>query len=277
MRFVAVLICFFALLPVQILNVPDLAAGQTIDRIRANGELVLGTPGDFPPFSVTSEQGDLIGFDISLARELARTMGVNLRIVRLPFGELIDSLKAGDVDMIMSGLSVTPRRNMEIAFVGPYGNSGQAFIGRREITESLSEPLDLNREGLRIAVLQDTTAEMTARAVLPQTEVTYTKSLDQSLILLLNGEIDGLISDYPYCKVAEFKYRDQGLLVFDKILSFEHLGIGVAGDDALFINLLTNYLNLLVGSGALKAMQEFWFKSSDWISSIPDLTILKDF
>ncbi len=277
MRFVAVLICFVAQLSFQAIDVPDLAAGQTIDRIRSTGELLLGTPGDFPPFSVTSEQGDLIGFDISLARELARTMGVNLRIVRLPFGELIASLKAGDVDMIMSGLSVTPRRNMEIAFVGPYGNSGQAFIGRREITESLSEPIDLNREGLRIAVLQDTTADLTARAVLPQTEVTYTKSLDQSLILLLNGDIDGLISDYPYCKVAEFKYRDQGLQVFEKILSFEHLGIGVAGDDALFINLLTNYLNLLVGSGALKAMQEYWFKSSDWISSLPDLTILKDF
>lgn len=277
MRFVAVLICFIAQLSFQVIDVPDLAAGQTIDRIRSTGELLLGTPGDFPPFSVTSEQGDLIGFDISLARELARTMGVNLRIVRLPFGELIASLKAGDVDMIMSGLSVTPRRNMEIAFVGPYGNSGQAFIGRREITESLSEPIDLNREGLRIAVLQDTTADLTARAVLPQTEVTYTKSLDQSLILLLNGDIDGLISDYPYCKVAEFKYRDQGLQVFEKILSFEHLGIGVAGDDALFINLLTNYLNLLVGSGALKAMQEYWFKSSDWISSLPDLTILKDF
>ncbi len=277
MRFVAVLICIIAQLSFQVIDVPDLAAGQTIDRIRSTGELVLGTPGDFPPFSVTSEQGDLIGFDISLAREFARTMGVNLRIVRLPFGELITSLKAGDVDMIMSGLSITPRRNMEIAFVGPYGNSGQAFIGRREITESLSEPIDLNREGLRIAVLQDTTADLTARAVLPQTEVTYTKSLDQSLILLLNGDIDGLISDYPYCKVAEFKYRDQGLQVFEKILSFEHLGIGVAGDDALFINLLTNYLNLLVGSGALKAMQDFWFKSSDWISSLPDLTILKDF
>jgi polar amino acid transport system substrate-binding protein len=277
MRFFAVLIFVFAQLSFQLTDVSDLTAGQTIDRIRSNGELVLGTPGDFPPFSVTSEQGDLIGFDISLARELARTMGVNLRIIRLPFGELIASLKAGEVDIIMSGLSVTPKRNMEIAFVGPYGNSGQAFIGRRDITESLSEPIDLNREKLRIAVLQDTTADLTARAVLPQTEVIYTKSLDQSLILLLNGDIDGLISDYPYCKVAEFKYRDQGLLVFDKVLSFEHLGIGVAGDDALFINLMTNYLNLLVGSGALKAMQEFWFKSSDWISSIPDLTILKDF
>ena len=252
-------------------------AGPTIDRIKTNGELVLGTPGDFPPFSVTSAQGDLIGFDISLARELAKFMGVNLRIVRLPFHELIPNLKSGTVDMIMSGLSITPMRNMEIAFIGPYGNSGQAFIGKTELTETLSEPLDLNQKGLKIAVLQDTTAVMTIRSVLPKTEVVYTQSLDQSLIMLLNGEIDGLISDYPYCKVAEFKYKDQGLTVFDKILSFEQLGIGIGPDDPLFINLLTNYLNLLVGSGALRAMQEFWFKSSDWISNIPDLTILKDF
>src|SRR5210317_1233733 len=122
-------------------------AGHVIDRIKANGELVLGTPGDFPPFSVTSDQGDLICFDISLARELAKSMNVNLRIVRLPFHELIPNLEEETVDMIMSGLSITPRRNMAIAFVGPYGNSGQAFLGRNEIIESLDEPLDLNREG----------------------------------------------------------------------------------------------------------------------------------
>ncbi len=139
------------------------AAGKVIERIQTSGELVLGTPGDFPPFSVTSDQGDLIGFDISLARELAKSMNVNLRIARLPFHELIPSLEAGAVDMIMSGLSITPRRNMQIAFVGPYGNSGQAFLGKNEIVASLQEPLDLNTEGLKIAVLQNTTAELTRR------------------------------------------------------------------------------------------------------------------
>ncbi len=252
-------------------------AGHVIDRIKANGELVLGTPGDFPPFSVTSDQGDLIGFDISLARELAKSMNVNLRIVRLPFHELIPNLEEETVDMIMSGLSITPRRNMEIAFVGPYGNSGQAFLGRNEIIESLDEPLDLNREGLRIAVLSDTTAEMTVRVVLPMAEAIFTTSLDQALIKLLNNEIDGIISDYPFCKVAEFRYKERGFSVYEKILSYEQLGIGVPAGDPLFINLLENYLNLLIGSGALKAMQEFWFKSSDWIVSLPDLTVLKDF
>lgn len=255
----------------------ETVAGPTIDRIRTNKELVLGTPGDFPPFSVIADQGDLIGFDISLVRELAKSMGVNLRIVRIPFSELEANLKDGKVDIIMSGLSVTPRRNMEIAFVGPYGNSGQAFIGRKEVTDSIADPLDLNRANLKIGVLQNTTAEFTVKTLLPMTEIVFTQSLDQALIKLLNGEIDGLISDYPYCKVAEYRYKDEGLLVYDKILSFEQLGIGVAPDDPLFINLLTNYLNLLIGSGALKAMQEYWFKSSDWIVTLPDLIIFKDF
>lgn len=270
-------ICLLSLLLCAI-GIPDTSlAGPTIERIRTNKELVLGTPGDFPPFSVISEQGDLIGFDISLARELAKSMGVNLRIVRLPFPELQHNLEEANVDIIMSGLSITPRRNMDIAFVGPYGNSGQAFLGKKEIIDSLGEPLDLNRENLKIGVLQDTTAEFTLKVLLPKTEAVFTRSLDQALIKLLNGEIDGLISDYPYCKVAEYRYRDQGLLVYDKILSFEQLGIGVSPDDPLFINLLTNYLNLLVGSGALKAMQEYWFKSSEWIPALPDLTIFKDF
>jgi polar amino acid transport system substrate-binding protein len=252
-------------------------AGEVIERIRATNELVLGTPGDFPPFSVTSEQGELLGFDISLARELARTMGVNLRIVRLPFSALPENLLAGEVDIIMTGLSITAKRNMDIAFIGPYGNSGQAFLGNKEIIERLEDPLDLNRENLSIAVLKDTTADITVRVVLPKTNLVYTGSLDEALIKLLKKEVDGLISDYPYCKVAEFRYKTQGIQVFEKVLTFEQLGIGISPDDFLFANLLRNYLNLVAGSGALEAMQEYWFKNSNWVKDLPDLNVLKNF
>lgn len=258
-------------------SAPASHAGRIIDRIRASGELVLGTPGDFPPFSVTSTQGDLIGFDISLARELARKMGVNLQIKRYPFSELIEELLKGNVDLIMTGMSITPQRNMDIAFVGPYGTSGQSFFGRAEITELLSDPLDLNQEGLKIGVLKDTTADITARTLFPKVDIIYSESLDQSMILLLNGKIDGIISDYPYCKVAQFRYKNEGLQVFEKILTFEQLGIGVSPDDFLFVNLLQNYINNMAGSGAIQTMQEFWFKNSGWIEQVPDLRILKDF
>ena len=253
------------------------SAGRVIDRIEFNNELVLGTPGDFPPFSVTTAQGDLIGFDISLARELARNLGVRLKIKRFAFSDLTDELLKGNVDLIMSGLSITAKRNMEIAFVGPYGNTGQTFLGREEIVETLVEPLDLNQKGLTVSVLKNTTADLAARTLFPDIELVYAESLDQALILLLNNKVDGLISDYPYCKVAQFRYKDQGIRVFEKILTFEQLGIGAPPDDFLFVNLLQNYLNNLAGSGALQIMQEYWFKNSGWIPQLPDLNILKDF
>ena len=92
----------------------DAQAGQVIDRIRSNGELVLGTPGDFPPFSVTSDQGDLIGFDISLARELAKSMNVNLRTVRLPFHELIPNLESGKVENLTRAKTYTATRMPQV-------------------------------------------------------------------------------------------------------------------------------------------------------------------
>ncbi|MEE4166147.1 MAG: transporter substrate-binding domain-containing protein [Desulfocapsaceae bacterium] len=268
--------CFVSALLV-LSNAPPLRAGQVIDRIRASGELVLGTPGDLPPFSVSTTSGELIGFDISFARELARNMGVNLQIKRFPFSELIEELLKGNVDIIMTGLSITARRNMEIAFVGPYGSSGQAFFGREELTRSLEDPLDLNQDGLKIGVLKNTTADTTVRALFPKVTPVYSESLDQALIMVLNGEVDGLISDYPYCKVSQYRYKEEGLRVFEKILSFEQLGIGVPPDDFLFINLLQNYINMMAGSGAIQTMQEYWFKNSDWIEQLPDLRILKNF
>ena len=256
---------------------PPSSAGLVIERIRAEGELVLGTPGDLPPFSAATTSGELIGFDISFARELARNMGVNLRIKRFPFSELTEELLKGNVDLIMSGLSITARSNMEIAYVGPYGSSGQAFFGREEISLALEDPLDLNQAGLKIGVLKNTTADMTLRTLFTKVTPVYSDSLDQALILLLDGRIDGIISDYPFCKVSQFRYKDEGLRVFEKILSFEQLGIGVSPDDALFINLLQNYINMMAGSGAIQTMQEYWFKNSSWIEQLPDLRILKNF
>lgn len=271
-------LCGYFVAALLVFNLASLSqAGPVIDRIRAGGELVLGTPGDLPPFSVATDSGELIGFDISFARELAKNMDVNLRIKRFPFSELIEELLKGNVDLIMTGLSITARRNMEIAFVGPYGSSGQAFLGREELTRTLVDPLDLNQDEIKIGVLKSTTADMTIKTLFPRATPVYSESLDQALIMLLEGEIDGLISDYPYCKVAQFRYKDEGLRVFEKILSFEQLGIGVSPDDFLFINLLQNYINMMAGSGAIQTMQEYWFKNSGWIEELPDLRILKNF
>ncbi|MCF6187172.1 MAG: transporter substrate-binding domain-containing protein [Desulfobulbaceae bacterium] len=252
-----------------------LLAGSVIDRIHSSQTLVVGTPGDSPPFSVTTSSGKLIGMDIDIVKNLAAMMKVNIRFERMEFAKLIPALQEGKIDLAVSGITMSPERNMQVAFIGPYAVSGQSLLGKRSLMEGITDLKQLGDARLKIAALKGTTSEAIADKI-PKATITRTDTLDQSLMLLLAGKVDALLADYPFCKVTEFRYPDRGIVMFDKPLTFEPLGIAVAGDDALFINLLTNYLSIMTGSGTLKQLQNYWFKSNKWIKNLPDVEFFKD-
>ena len=262
------LICLIA--PAQLI------AGQVTERITANKTLVVGTPGDFPPFTASTSTGQLIGLDIDLARNLAGWLQVRIEFKQMEFSELMPALEADKIDMAMSGMTMTPLRNLRTAFIGPYALSGQSILGKKTILEQVSTPEDLKRLTCCVAVLKGTTGETMAENLLPDANIISTSTLDESLMLLLDSKVDAIVADYPFCRVAEFRYKDRGLSMFDKPLTFEPVGIAVSGKDPLFINLIENYLSLMTGSGALKQLQDKWFKSNDWMKELPDLDFFRE-
>jgi polar amino acid transport system substrate-binding protein len=86
---------------------------------------VVGTSGAQPPLTATSKKGEIIGLDVDIARAIAAAMGVKLKLVPMPFAELLPALEAGKVDMILSGMTITGERNRKAAFLGPYLVTGQ--------------------------------------------------------------------------------------------------------------------------------------------------------
>ena len=254
----------------------QLIAGQVTERIITSKTLVVGTPGDFPPFTATTSTGQLIGFDIDLARNLAGWLQVKIEFKQMEFSELMPALEADKIDMAMSGITITPLRNLRGAFIGPYALSGQSILGKKSILEQVSTPEDLRRLTCCVAVLKGTTGETMAKNLLPDANIISTSTLDESLMLLLDGKVDAIVADYPFCRVAEFRYKDRGLAMFDKPLTFEPVGIAVSADDPLFVNLVQNYLTVMTGSGALKQLQEKWFKSNDWMKELPDLDFFRE-
>ncbi len=268
------ILCITAFLACTFFTDP-LLAGSVIDRIHSSKTLVVGTPGDFPPFSVTTSSGKLIGMDIDIVKNLAAMMKVNIRFKRMEFAKLIPALQKGKIDLAVSGITMSPERNMQVAFIGPYAVSGQSLLGKQSLLETITDLKQLGDAQLKIAALKGTTSETIADKI-PRATITRTDTLDQSLMLLLDGKVDALLADYPFCKVAEFRYPDRGIAMFDKPLTFEPLGIAAAGDDPLFLNLLTNYLSILTGSGTLKQLQDYWFKSDEWIKKLPDVEFFKD-
>ncbi len=266
-----------ALISLSCLFIPvQLTAGQVTERIIAGKTLVVGTPGDFPPFTASTSTGQLIGLDIDLARNLAGWLQVGIEFQQMEFSELLPALQADKIDLALSGMTITPLRNMQAAFVGPYALSGQSILGKKTILEQVSTPEDLRKLTCCVAVLKGTTGEKMAEKMLPDANIISTSTLDESLILLLDGKVDAIVADYPFCRVAEFRYRDRGFTMFDSPLTFEPVGIAVSAKDHLFINLMENYLSTMTGSGALKQLQEKWFNSNDWMKELPDLDFFRE-
>ena len=268
------IVLFFAFL--LILLPQFLIAGTVTERIQATNTLVVGTPGDFPPFSAATIRGTMIGLDIDLAKNLAAGLGVKLKLQQMEFAKLIPAVKDGTIDIALSGITMMPGRNMEVAFIGPYAASGQALLGSKEQIAAITSNEDLATLSIRLAALKGTTSEKAAREGLRNAKITLTDTHDQSLMLLLGGKVDAILADFPFCKVAEARYADHDFAVLDQPLTFEPLGIAVSGDDPLFINLIQNYLILMEGTGTLNKMKERWFKHGDWIKELPDMNFFKD-
>jgi polar amino acid transport system substrate-binding protein len=244
------------------------SAGPTIDGILKKKVLVVGTSASYPPLSFKTKSGKVLGLDMDLAQAMASAMGVKLKIEVIPFDELIPALEKGKIDMIMSCMTITPDRNLRIAYVGPYFLSGQAILTTKDIALNINGPADVNNQNFSIALPRGTTTEMIAKKMLPQAKLVIVKSNDEALDLLKAKTVKAIMSDYPYVVVEAFRYKDKGF-VANQPFSAEPIGIGVRQDDPLLINWIGNFLNMLKGDGLLNLLTQRWMADSSWIAELP--------
>ena len=271
MRFPVALTALAAFLPLvaacaSSLQPPPSSPG--LSRIQARGELVVGTAASMPPLNMTTQKGEIIGFEIDLARGIAEAMNVRLRLVSIPFAGLLPALEAGQVDMILSGLSITPARNMRVAFVGPYFVSGKSFLTKVE-TFSAKGSTDLNHPSIRLAALQASTSQTFVQQNIPRATLVLTKDYDEAIALVVQGKVDAMIADLPACVYTVQRYPDRGLYAPTTPLNYEPIGIALPGNDPLLVNWAQNWLREQEATGALQETRDRWFNDVSWLNRLP--------
>jgi polar amino acid transport system substrate-binding protein len=242
-------------------------AGDILDRILKKGELVVGITGTQPPLNATTKDGKIIGLDADIARLIAGSMGVKVRFETMSFAELLPALHADKVDLILSSMTMTPRRNLKVAFVGPYYISGKGMLTKTQTIATLQAADSLNDPKFKIGALKASTSQAFVEGTTPQAKLVSAESYDEALGFLFEDKIDVLIADYPFCAFTAFRYQEKGLVAGQSRLTFEPIGIAVK-EDTLFINWLNNYMKMLDGSGQLRKMNDHWFKNSSWIKDL---------
>src|SRR5882757_1976426 len=142
------------------------AVGQKVlGSIVKNGEIRIGTTGTQPPYSMKSKTGELVGYEIDLAKALSTNMGVKLKLVEIPFSGLMDALKSGKIDAIMSGMTITPERNLTALFAGPYIISGKSILTKSSKVAAFTTD-SADGKKYKIVCLKGSTSEEFVKTVL---------------------------------------------------------------------------------------------------------------
>ena len=132
-----------------------LASESVIEQIKQDGVIRIGLS-LFVPWSMRDKNGDLIGYELDVGRKLAEDMGVEVEFVPTAWDGIIPALVSGNFDVIISGMSYTPQRNLTVNFSNPYAFTGLAILANKEMTAGMSLE-DLNSPDVTFAARRGAT------------------------------------------------------------------------------------------------------------------------
>jgi polar amino acid transport system substrate-binding protein len=251
------------LLPVLLLatgsNALATTEGSALDRIQERGKLILGTSGNMPSMSQIGSDGKVGGFDIDLALIMASLMEVELVIEQIDFDQLLPALEVGKVDVVISNVTITPKRNMNVAFVGPYLTSGKCIVSKDEALAKADQESKQTIANPKLAVLKGSTSEDFARQLFSNATVVTVEDFADAAEMVKNDEIGGMLTDYPICMAILKENPDAGFITLFSLLTYEPIGIALPANDAQFINWTQNFLNRLEATDTLEGLSQSWF------------------
>jgi len=186
------------------------AAGTTLEKVKEKGVITVGNSPDYPPFESIGDNGERVGFDIDLLDAVAQKIGVKVQWVTMEFAAIVTAVQSGQVDMGMSGFSITPERREQVGFSAPYFASGQVIVTRPD--SDIKNVVDLN--GKKIAVQLGTTGEQQADKI-EGASVIKPESYSIAFMMLHNNAADAVIADLSvadeYMKNGTFKKAGEPL------------------------------------------------------------------
>lgn len=250
--------------------VADLSADSSVlERVLKSSTLKVGMSGNQPPMNARDREGQMMGLEVDLAKMLAMAMDVELEIVTKPFPELFSALEGGEVDIVMSGITITSKRATKVSFVGPYMLSGKSILTKSDLLASADDAEELNEEHLIVAVLKNSTSQAFVEKYLPKVKVLATDDYDSAVGMVIDGRATLMVADMPVCVVSVLKNPEADLETLTRPLTVEPFGIAVPAADTQLLNLIQNYFETIKEMGALENLKRKWLDDGVWLDSLP--------
>ena len=220
--------------------------------------LKVGVSTNAPPFAYKAG-GQLQGLEVDFARQLAAHLNREAILVEIPWDQQLSSLESGKIDIIMSGMTITPKRQYRALFTKPYMKSGQILLVRTPEAQRYSSGIvSLMGSEPAIGTIQGTTGDLFITRTINRPRLTRFLTSSQAVEALKKEEIDVLVHDAPIvCHYAAIT-QDVQLTPILQFGTEEYLAWAVNKTDRNLADAANGFLEVIARSGQLSTTIHRW-------------------
>ncbi|MDD3840316.1 MAG: basic amino acid ABC transporter substrate-binding protein [Clostridia bacterium] len=223
---------------------------SVVDKAKEKGKIVMGTSADFEPFEYIEidegKDGEIVGFDVDIAKAIAEKIGVELEIKDMDFGGLISALSSGKLDFVAAGMTADDERRKSVDFSDPYYEAYQVIIKSKGNEEIMSKD-DLKDKVIGVQ-LGTTGDEVASEEEIGAKEVKRFDKATAAILALNNGKIDAVVLDQAVAE-ANVAQNEDSLELLDEPLSEEVYSLAAPKGDEKLVEIMNQVLNELKESG----------------------------
>ena len=231
---------------------------NSLQKIKDAGKLVLGLDDTFAPMGFRDESGEIIGFDIDLAKEVASRMGVELEIKPIDWSSSILSLNKGDIDVLWNGVTINESRKAQINFSKPYLNN-RLIIVKPKDRNDINSKEDLAGKVLGVQVGSNDEA-LQSDAISKEAKEIRKYDVNVNAFLDLRAKrIDAVIIDEVAAQYYISEEKVDFVVVENSPLTEEFYGIGFRKTDVELLAEVDRILDEMKADGKSAEISQKWF------------------
>jgi polar amino acid transport system substrate-binding protein len=234
---------------------------SAIEQIAKRGVIRVGMD-VFVPWAMKDKKGELIGFEIDIARKLAEDMGVKVEFVPTKWSGIIPALTTGKFDVLIGGMTVTTQRNLKINFTKPYYYTEQGLMAHKQKTAGFTIS-DFDSPDVTIAARLGSTAAIAAKQRFPKAQIRLFDDEPAAVQELRNGNVHAMVAAQPLPASTAIDNPDL-IVAYEDVMMLEAIAMGVRKGDPDTINLIDNWIEVNRNNGWIQSRYAYWFKTKDW-------------
>ena len=234
-----------------------------IDKVIRKGSIKIGMS-TFVPWAMKDKNGELIGFEIDVAKRLAEDMGVKAEFVPTQWSGIIPALITGKFDIIVGGMGITPKRNLKVNFSIPYDHTGMSLVAHREIATGFESLDDFNSPDVTVVARMGSTSAAAVKKYIPKAKLLQFDDESQAVQELLNGNAHAFVSSAPLPAFQALKYPEKLFLPLTENFTKEPIAFAVRKGDFDSCNYLNNWITVMTAEGWIQERKHYWFETDEW-------------